>query len=77
MRNVWGVPGTGRLKSWASESGFSDLRLVDVSVTALQEQRSTEWMRFESLEQALDNDDHRLTREGYPAPTRAVLLGSV
>jgi len=77
MRNVWGVPGTGRLKSWASESGFSDLRLVDVSVTALQEQRSTEWMRFESLEQALDNDDHRLTREGHPAPTRAVLLGSV
>jgi tRNA (mo5U34)-methyltransferase len=75
MRNVWGVPGTGRLASWAGEAGFSDTRLVDLSVTTIQEQRSTDWMRFESLEQALDDEDPGLTREGHPAPTRAVLLG--
>ena len=77
MRNVWGVPGTGRLMSWAGEAGFSDLRLVDVSATTTEEQRSTDWMQFESLAQALDDEDPGLTREGHPAPTRAVLLGSV
>ena len=76
MRNVWAVPGTEHLKTWVGDSGFSSLRLVDVSVTTLAEQRSTGWMRFESLEQALDRDDHRLTREGHPAPVRAVLLAA-
>jgi len=76
MRNVWAVPGTARLESWVHEAGFSNLRLVDVTVTTTEEQRRTDWMQFESLEHALDRDNPRLTREGHPAPTRAVLLGT-
>lgn len=76
MRNVWAIPGTEPLKAWVKQSGFSNVRLVDVTVTTIDEQRSTEWMRFESLQQALDQDDQRLTREGHSAPTRAVLLAT-
>ena len=74
MRNVWAIPGTQRLLNWVDEAGFSNVRVVDVTVTTTQEQRRTEWMQFESLQQALDPVDASLTREGYPAPRRAFVL---
>ncbi|MEW8430171.1 MAG: DUF1698 domain-containing protein, partial [gamma proteobacterium symbiont of Ctena orbiculata] len=53
-------------------AGFSDVKLIDVSVTGVDEQRSTRWMRFESLADYLDPVDRSLTVEGYPAPRRAI-----
>lgn len=76
MRNVWAVPGIRGLSAWLGEAGFRDVELVDVTVTTTAEQRSTSWMRFESLEQALDPADPRLTVEGHPAPARAILLAT-
>ena len=76
MRNVWAIPGIGRLVSWVHESGFRDCRLVNISVTTTQEQRSTDWMQFESLDRALDPQDQGKTREGHPAPVRAVLIAN-
>ena len=75
MRNVHIVPTPGLMRRWLEEAGFEDVRLVDVSSTTLQEQRSTAWMRFESLERALDPHDPSLTVEGHPAPVRAVAVG--
>jgi tRNA (mo5U34)-methyltransferase len=77
MRNVWALPGTGRLLSWVREAGFDDCRLVDTTKTSTLEQRSTEWMQFESLDRALDPENHSKTVEGYPAPERAVLIASL
>lgn len=74
MRNVWLLPTLPRLVAWLSESGFSEPRLVDISVTTGDEQRSTEWMPFESLLQALDPANPDLTVEGWPRPRRAVLV---
>jgi len=74
MRNVWAVPGTARLGRWLDQAGFHDSRLVDVTPTTPAEQRTTPWMRFESLEQALDPEDRARTVEGHPAPVRAILL---
>jgi tRNA (mo5U34)-methyltransferase len=74
MRNVWFIPTTMTLKSWLKRAGFSDIELVDVSRTTVQEQRSTEWMRFESLKDYLNPDDQSLTVEGYPAPRRAIFV---
>jgi len=74
MRNVHAIPCTAELLRWVRSAGFESVDLVDVSVTSLQEQRSTEWMRFESLQQALDPEDAGKTLEGYPAPTRALLI---
>jgi tRNA (mo5U34)-methyltransferase len=73
MRNVWFIPSPPTLVAWMRRAGLRDIRLIDVSATAVEEQRSTPWMHFESLADFLDPTDHRRTAEGYPAPCRAIL----
>ncbi len=74
MRNVRIVPTTGVMGRWLETAGFEDPRLVDVTVTTTDEQRSTEWMRSQSLADALDPRRPGLTTEGHPAPARAVFV---
>jgi len=73
MRNVWFIPSVDMLQTWLKRAGFSRIQIIDVSPTTTLEQRSTEWMRFESLADFLNPDDHSQTIEGYPAPIRAIL----
>ena len=47
---------------------------MDECVTTVDEQRATDWMRFQSLPDFLDPDDPTRSREGYPAPRRAVMI---
>ncbi|TNF84833.1 MAG: tRNA 5-methoxyuridine(34)/uridine 5-oxyacetic acid(34) synthase CmoB [Gammaproteobacteria bacterium] len=75
MRNVHVVPRLATMTDWLARVGFEDIVTVDVSPTTTSEQRSTDWMTFESLEQCLDPDDPKKTVEGYPSPVRAALLG--
>jgi tRNA (mo5U34)-methyltransferase len=74
MRNVWFIPSVATLTGWMRRAGFDSIRCVDVGFTTLQEQRSTEWMRFESLADYLDPKDSKRTVEGHPAPLRAVMI---
>ena len=74
MRNVWFIPTALELKKWLERCGFQNVRIVDSSITTIEEQRSTEWMTFESLPECLDPNDQNLTVENLPAPRRAVLL---
>lgn len=74
MRNVWFIPSTAALTQWLSRVGFSDIRVVDLNTTSLEEQRATAWMENESLIDFLDPNDHSRTIEGYPAPLRAVMI---
>ena len=74
MRNVWFIPTALELKRWLERCGFRNVRIVDSSVTTIEEQRSTHWMTFESLPECLDPNDPKLTVEGLPAPRRAILL---
>lgn len=76
MRNVWFLPSVDMLLLWLDRLGFVDARLLDVNVTSADEQRATDWMRFESLSQCLDPRDSSLTVEGYPAPRRAIITAS-
>ncbi|THB72544.1 MAG: tRNA 5-methoxyuridine(34)/uridine 5-oxyacetic acid(34) synthase CmoB [Gammaproteobacteria bacterium] len=75
MNNVWFLPSCATLKCWMERCGFADVKIADISTTLLEEQRATEWMSFESLEDYLDSDDRSITVEGYPAPKRAILTG--
>ncbi|TXS89540.1 tRNA 5-methoxyuridine(34)/uridine 5-oxyacetic acid(34) synthase CmoB [Parahaliea maris] len=77
MGNVWFLPSVDTLLSWLRKTGFSEPALVDVSVTSTEEQRTTEWMRFHSLENFLDPENSARTIEGYPAPCRAVITAKV
>ena len=74
MRNVWAVPGTKCLLQWVEEAGFRTAKVVDITPTTTGEQKSTQWMRFESLEQALDPLIPAMTVEGLPAPVRAIVI---
>jgi len=76
MRNVWFIPDVPTLKVWLKRSSFSNIKLIDINRTTKEEQRTTSWMRFESLQDFLDPQDHRLTIEGYPAPVRAILTAT-
>ena len=74
MRNVFFLPAPDLLELWLRRSGFVDVRTVDICVTNVAEQHSTEWMTFQSLPDFLDPADSSRTIEGYPAPRRATLI---
>ena len=74
MRNVWSIPSVATLERWLRECGLKEVRTVDVNTTSTDEQRSTEWMTFESLPDFINPADPAKTVEGHPAPKRAVVL---
>lgn len=74
MRNVWFLPSVAMLERMLRRSGFRDVRCIDLNRTSTDEQRSTDWMRFQSLPDFLDPGDPTLTVEGHPAPLRATLV---
>lgn len=76
MRNVWFLPSCDTLIGWLKRCGFKNIRLVDVTVTRIEEQRTTEWMTFHSLKDFLDTENPQLTCEGLPAPKRAVVIAN-
>ena len=73
MRNVWFIPSVATLLSWLRKCGFRQEKVLDVTQTTPQEQRSTEWMTFNSLPDFLDPEDASRTVEGHPAPRRAIV----
>lgn len=77
MRNVWFVPTIPVILQWLKRTGFRNCEILDVSPTRLSEQRRTEWMTFESLEDFLDPLDASKTIEGYPAPVRALISANL
>jgi tRNA (mo5U34)-methyltransferase len=74
MNNVWSIPSCSMLRHWLEETGFVNIRIIDITRTTVEEQRKTDWMKFESLSDFLDKQDNNKTVEGHPAPTRAILL---
>ncbi|AVV82336.1 tRNA methyltransferase [Shewanella putrefaciens] len=74
MNNVWFIPSVAALMLWLKKCDFTDIRCVDTDVTALAEQRRTDWMPNESLLEYLDPTDITKTIEGYPAPKRATII---
>jgi len=76
MRNVWALPTAPLLHQWLEQAGFCNCRTVNTNQTSIKEQRSTEWMPFESLQHALRPEDPSLTIEGWPAPARTTVIAS-
>lgn len=68
--NIYFVPTIPALKNWCLRAGFKSFEVLETSVTSAQEQRKTEWIEGQSLEDFLDSDDSSKTVEGYPAPKR-------
>ncbi len=77
MANVWFLPSSAALENMLHRAGLKNVRTVSTNQTSTKEQRSTEWMEFQSLSDFLDARDPTLTVEGYPAPCRAVVIGNL
>ncbi len=76
MANVWFLPSPDTLLGWLRKLGFIEPAVVDITVTSTEEQRSTDWMRFQSLADCLDPDEPTRTVEGHPAPRRAIVTAN-
>jgi len=68
--NIYFIPTINALKNWCLRAGFNEFEVLATSVTELNEQRKTEWIEGQSLEDFLDPQDSSKTVEGYPAPAR-------
>jgi len=53
MRNVHALPTVPLLQRWLQQAGYTDIHCVDITPTTTREQRTTEWMPFQSLPEAL------------------------
>ena len=73
MKNVFHIPTLSVLKQWVKMAGFSSFEVVDIALTTVNEQRSTQWSSDHSLINFLDPNDLSKTIEGYPAPVRAMV----
>jgi len=76
MRNVWFLPSCDVLAGWLKRCGFVNIRLINVTTTTIEEQRSTAWMRFQSLADFLLPNNPALTCERLPAPRRAIFIAN-
>lgn len=76
MRNVWFLPSCDAMCAWLARCGFKNIRVVNTDITALDEQRKTDWIDTESLQDFLDPNDLTKTIEGYPAPKRAIFIAN-
>ncbi len=75
--NIYFIPTISALKNWCSRAGFKRVEILDIKETNISEQRKTEWITGESLEEFLSKENPNLTVEGYPAPKRVYIKAFV
>jgi len=71
--NIYFVPTVPALINWCMRAGFESVEVLETMVTDAEEQRKTEWIDTQSLEDFLDPNDKTKTVEGYPAPKRVYI----
>ncbi|MDR0761545.1 MAG: tRNA 5-methoxyuridine(34)/uridine 5-oxyacetic acid(34) synthase CmoB [Campylobacteraceae bacterium] len=77
ISNIYFIPTVNTLKNWCDRVGFKNFELLCIKPTTSDEQRKTEWILGESLENFLDPNNNSKTIEGYPAPKRAYVKVSL
>lgn len=70
VRGTYFVPTVSCLVNWLTKANFKDIEVFHVHKLDNSEQRRTDWMRWESLDDFLDPENPEQTIEGYPAPLR-------
>lgn len=72
MKNVYYVPTIPALQNWMHRARLETESIIDIIPTTLDEQRKTEWIDGNSLDDFVDFDKNQ-TAEGYPLPKRAYI----
>lgn len=76
MKNIYFIPTLKTLQNWCESANFKNFELLEIKATDLSEQRKTDWIEGESLNNFL-NEDRTMTIEGHPAPLRAYVRVSL
>jgi tRNA (mo5U34)-methyltransferase len=71
--NIYFIPTISALNNWCKRAGFEDIEILAIKKTELNEQRKTDWINSQSLNDFLDTNNPELTVEGYPAPKRVYI----
>ncbi len=71
--NIYFIPTVNALKNWCHRAGFESVEVLTIKTTDQTEQRKTDWIDSQSLEDFLDPNNTNLTVEGYPAPKRVYI----
>jgi len=71
--NIYFIPTVNALKNWCLRAGFKDIEVLEIKATNLEEQRKTNWINSQSLNDFLDPNNPTQTVEGYPAPKRVYI----
>ena len=66
--NIYFIPTVPALRNWCLRAGFAEVEVLAIKPTDTTEQRKTEWIDTQSLEDFLDPNDPSKTVEGYPSP---------
>ncbi len=66
----WFLPTWKTIENMLHRTGFTEIKTFYKEPLTLDEQRRTEWIDTNSLEDFLDPKDSSKTVEGYPAPVR-------
>ena len=72
MKNIYFIPTLKALYNWIERAKFKDIEFIGKRYTTTNEQRKTEWIEGESLENFL-NKNQTKTIEGYEPPLRVYL----
>lgn len=76
MKNIYFIPSKSALEIWLKKAGFKNIEIIAIMKTTNKEQRKTEWINTQSLEDFLDSNDSNKTIEGYPSPIRIYIKAS-
>ncbi len=71
--NIYFIPTVNALKNWCYRAGFKIVEVLEIMKTNPSEQRKTEWIDTQSLEDFLDPNNPEKTVEGYPSPKRVYI----
>jgi tRNA (mo5U34)-methyltransferase len=71
MSNAYFIPTIDTMRGWLERAGFCDVELLCTKPTDVNEQRKTDWIDGQSLNDFLDKNDPSKTVEGFDAPVRA------
>jgi len=72
MSNVYFIPTLSALMNWIKRAKFKEVELIGKRYTTTNEQRKTEWINSQSLNDFLKNNEKE-TIEGYQPPLRCYL----
>ncbi len=72
MKNIYFIPTLKTLYNWIEKAKFKNVEFIGKKYTTTNEQRKTEWIEGESLENFLNKNETK-TIEGYEPPLRVYL----